>query len=157
MTGKHDLFLQAEEAARIGTDNKIIANNKIYRSTIKICEDGKRIFRDNAAIRYEFTFDRVLELVRNVQTGHGISGLITDAGTGLPLGQVTLQLDRLLDNGTYDPVTSVLSDNDGEYKINGIVDGDYRLTASKTGFADEVGMLEVDGGPVVVDFGLSSE
>lgn len=154
---RHNEFLQAEEAARIGTDDKVNANNKAYRMTMKICEDGKRIFRNNAAIRQEFTFDKVLELVRNVQSGHGIYGLTTDAGTSLPLGQVAMQLDRLLADGTYEPVATVLSTNDGEYKFNGIVKGDYRLTASKEGYVAEASMVKVEGGPVEVSFALSAE
>lgn len=154
---KHDAFLQSEEASRISTDKKIEANNNIYRQTIRICEDGKRIYRQEASVRLEFTFDRVLDLVRNSQTGHGVSGNTTDAATEDVLGQVELTLERLQDDGTYVEEGTLDSDNAGFYKFNGVVDGSYRMTVAKTGYVTLEQMVTVSAGPVVVDFALSSE
>lgn len=153
----HNKFLQAEEAAKVGTDIKITANNKVYKDTMRICEDGKRIFRNNAAIREEFTFDRVLELVRGGVAGHGVSGVVTQASDNAVVGQAKLVLDKLQEDGTYTNVGEMLSANDGTYKFNGVLDGSYRLKAHKLGFVEQEVMVTVAGGPEVVDFELSGE
>jgi hypothetical protein len=153
----HNDFLQSEEASKVGTDAKIMANNLIYREVMRICEDGKRIYRNNAAVREEFTFDRVLDLIRNLQSGHGVLGTTTDVSTGLVLGQVHLLLEELQDDGSYTFVADMMSANDGTYKFNGVVDGSYRLTASKVGFASMESSFTVAGGPEVVDFGMVAE
>jgi hypothetical protein len=45
------------------TDAKIIANNTIYAEGRTMMEDGKRIFRKNAAVRNRFIWKRILELL----------------------------------------------------------------------------------------------
>lgn len=153
---KYEAFLQSLEASKVATDEKVNANNKIYRDTVRVCEDGKRIFRKSAAVREEFTFDVVLALVRSNVVKHGVSGLVTQAVDGSVVGQVDVLLEKLLDDGTYSETGNVLTDNAGMYKFNGIADGDYRLTVSKSGFVTQQRMIVVDGGPVEEDFVLVS-
>lgn len=153
----HGNFLQSEEASKQGTDAKVTANNAIYREVMRICEDGKRIFRNEGAIREQFVFERVLDLVRNLQSGHGVLGTITDVGTGGLVGQAGLLLERLEDDGTYTEVGTMLSTNDGTYKFNGVPNGTYRLRVDKDGYERQEAMLTVNNGPVVVDFALSVE
>jgi hypothetical protein len=64
---KYGEFLQALEATRNMTDAKMVVNNGLHKELTAMFEDGKRIFRHDAAIRLEFTFDRILELI----TGNG--------------------------------------------------------------------------------------
>lgn len=153
----HNEFLQSEEASRVATDKKVDSNNKVYREVMRICEDGKRIFRNNAAVREEFTFDRVLDLVSGSLSGHGVSGVTTDAATGAALGQVLLTLEELLADGTYVLRAELQSANDGSFKFNGVSNGTYRLTAQKAGFLKLEELLTVSDGPVVVDFGLTGD
>ena len=75
---------------------------------------------------------------------------------GTVIGQVELLLEELQDDGTYVAVATELSANDGTYKFNGVVDGSYSLTASKAAYVTQEQSFVVAGGPVVVDFGLSS-
>jgi hypothetical protein len=65
----HVGFLQSEENAKVKTDEKVVANNKLYGELVKMFEDGKKIFRDNAAVRDQFTIETVLELIRGSRTG----------------------------------------------------------------------------------------
>ena len=60
---KYQAFLQAEELTKVLTDEKILADNALHHTHMKMLEDGKKIFRDNAAIREQFTFDRIWTLV----------------------------------------------------------------------------------------------
>lgn len=153
---KYDAFLQCMEQAKVDTDNKIVANNAIYKETMRICEDGKRIFRKEAAIREEFTFEAVLALVRSNKVKHGVSGLVMDGDSEEILGQVLLLLERLEADGTYKKIAETFSSNEGMYKFNGIAKGIYRLTASKVGFVAQAKRVKVEDGPVVVDFGMVS-
>lgn len=78
---KYQAYLQAEEEAKVLTDQKVIANNALYRALMKMFEDGKKIFREEAAIREQFTFDRVLNLV---------SGSTSTASSNIPATVVEL-------------------------------------------------------------------
>ncbi|MBP9151321.1 MAG: carboxypeptidase regulatory-like domain-containing protein [Flavobacteriales bacterium] len=89
---KHQAFLQAEELTKVMTDEKIVANNALYRSLMKMFEDGKKIFREEAAIREQFTFDRVLALVNGGNApSTGVAATVVELGvyvfdseTGIP-------------------------------------------------------------------------
>lgn len=153
---KYDAFLQALEASKLATDKKLSANNAIYREAMRICEDGKRIFRKDAAIREQFTFETVLSLVRANTEKHGISGVVKDSVTGSVIGQADMLLEKLLADGTYALVEAKPTDNAAEYKFL-VKNGTYRLTASKVGYVSKVEIVEVDGGPKIVDFLLDAE
>lgn len=56
-------FKDAQQDSYAQTDAKINANNAIYRDGRLMMEDGKRIFRKNAAVRDRFVWERVVELV----------------------------------------------------------------------------------------------
>lgn len=146
----YDTFLQSLEMSRVDCDKKIDANNDVFGTTMKICEDGKRVFRKNPAVKAEFTFDSVLELVRRKRTEHGLSG-VTKLADDTLIGQVELTLEKLQDDGSYLLEEVKLSDNDGEYKFM-VKDGRYRLTAEKMNYVTVVELVEIDGGPKVVDF-----
>ena len=79
---KYQAFLQAEEDAKVLTDQKVRANNALYRDLMKMFEDGKKIFREEAAIREQFTFDRVLSLVsgRSSTTSSSIPATVVELG-----------------------------------------------------------------------------
>jgi hypothetical protein len=58
-----DDFKSAEQTSIEQTDAKINANNAIYADGRSMMEDGKRIFRKNAAVRNKFVWERILELL----------------------------------------------------------------------------------------------
>ncbi|TNF24252.1 MAG: carboxypeptidase regulatory-like domain-containing protein [Bacteroidetes bacterium] len=134
---KHQEFLQAEEEAKVQTDRKIDANNGLYRALIKMFEDGKRIFRKNAAVREQFTFERVWELVSGSGGGSGtankakLSGQITDANTLTPLFEVAVTLTSA-DSGTV-PITR-LTDADGRFLFDDLAAGGFSFLAEKVGY-----------------------
>ncbi len=56
-------FGLAEEAAVVGTDDKITANNGIYDQVITVCLDGHVIFEGNDTMQGQFSFEKVGKLV----------------------------------------------------------------------------------------------
>ncbi len=77
---KHQAFLQAEEETKVMTDQKIIANNALNKNLMKMFDDGKKLFRDDAAVREQFTFDRVLALVNGGSGGTGVASTVIEVG-----------------------------------------------------------------------------
>lgn len=61
--GLYTDFKDAEQDSKEQTDTKIEANNAIYKEGRKMMEDGKHIFRKNAAVRDRFVWERILELI----------------------------------------------------------------------------------------------
>lgn len=90
---KHQAFLQAEEESKVLTDAKIEANNALYRALMNMFEDGKKVFRNNAAVREQFTFERIWELVDGSGGGSNavpatvieINAYMYDEDTNLPI------------------------------------------------------------------------
>lgn len=90
---KYQAFLQAEEETKVMTDEKILANNALYKDLMKMFEDGKKVSREDAAIREQFTFDRVWALVAGGSTASGsvpatvveLGLYLYDAETNLPI------------------------------------------------------------------------
>jgi len=55
----------------------------------------------------------------------GISGVITDATNGLPLGGVTLELIRGINNTGGELAATVMTADDGSYSVDGLSAGNY--------------------------------
>jgi hypothetical protein len=145
---KHQEFLHAEEDSKVLTDQKINANNALYRSLIKMFDDGKRIFRNNAAVREQFTFDSIWELVSGGGTTPSdeakLGGTITDSDTLQPLAEVSVTLSS---NGESE---TVLTDTDGKYLFSKLTAGDYTILAEKVGYVSAESTLSVSKGETAV-------
>jgi len=98
----------------------------------------------------------VLELVHGGQSGHGVSGKTLQALDPGALPQTKVLLERLLEDGTYVLEDELMSDNDGLFKFNGVVDGKYRLTAEKVGYLSKQVLIVVDNVPVKVELLLEA-
>ncbi len=86
---KYGDFVAAEELTKQMTDAKTEANNALHVSLTAMFEDGKKVFRNNAAVREEFTFERILNMINgggnSTPTTTKLAGVITDAFTLLPI------------------------------------------------------------------------
>lgn len=56
-------FKDAEQDAPEQTDAKLAANNELYKNLMKMFKDGKKIFRNSAAVRERFIFTHLLKLI----------------------------------------------------------------------------------------------
>ena len=149
---KHNEFLQAEETAKVLRDEKVIANNKLYKAGMAMCDDGKKIFRLEPAIREQFTWSVVQGLIKGSQSSHSVKGVITDAVTALPIeGAKVAVLDM---NGVLVEGKELMSEPDGSYKIIGLKNGQYKLQVEADGYDTVEVVFEVDGGAVEVDVAL---
>lgn len=148
---KYDAFLQEEERAMELRDEKIAANNALYAQVMRMCKDGQVIFRLKAALRYQFTFKRVLRLVHGGLRGHGVSGQVRLGADGPVVVQAEVVLERLLMDGSVKRAGAMLTDVNGSFKFNRVRKGRYRAVAEKVDVGRAEVELVVDGGPVVVE------
>lgn len=92
--------------SRTDTQEKTIANNKIHSQLMEMLLDGQLIYEKDEALKKQFIFAHLLFFSKGVGTS-GISGLITDDTTQLPIPDVKItilqkQRDTLsLPNGKY--------------------------------------------------------
>lgn len=148
----HNKFLQAEETAKVERDEKVLSNNACYRTAMKMCEDGKKIFRNQPAIRDQFTWDRVQMLIGFSQKSHTLSGVVTQLVDGTPIANA---LVAVLDTAMNPIEGKEASTNaNGGYKISGLKNGSYVLKVEAAGFTDAEVPFTVADGPVVVDVGM---
>lgn len=59
----YENFMDVRQNAEEETDTKVLANNEIYLAGRKMMDDGKLIFRKNAAVRMRFVWRRIMTLV----------------------------------------------------------------------------------------------
>jgi hypothetical protein len=69
-----------------------------------------------------------------VAFGGGITGVVTDNESGLPIEGATVLIEQTLPNNL---VTNVITDENGEYDFEWET-GNYKMTFSKYGYADQV-------------------
>jgi|GEM_PF-936546 len=123
-------FVQAEELTRTLTDAKLAANNAVYKTLMKMFADGRKYFRFQPSIRYQFTFERVLGMISgtggSVEPSSGMKfwGVVTDMN-GLVLPGVTIRL------GNAEGFIEVVTEANGGYSIP-IDDIDAPLSATMT-------------------------
>ena len=149
---KHAEFLQAEETAKVLRDKKVTANNNLFQAAMAMCEDGKKIFRKDPAVRDQFTWTTVQALIKGTQSSHSVKGVITDAVTALPIEGAkvaVLDMDGVLVEGK-----ELISELDGSYKIIGLKNGQYKLQVEADGYDTVQVVFEVDDGAVEVDVAL---
>ena len=83
-----------------------------------------------------------ISLVKNATTGT-VSGMVTDAATGLPISGVAVTVSG---DGTGSAITSA----DGAYQLSGINPGTLTITASKTGYTALTGTGTLFAGGTLV-------
>lgn len=118
-------FQQSEEDIKINTANKINANNAIYATISEICLDGQQIFRNNQAMKDQFVFNTVLEIVSGTGTT-GFKGYITDSVTGNPIAGAIVSASPNGKSATTDPT--------GYYDIKQMSAGTYNVNITAAGY-----------------------
>lgn len=114
----HKQFLDSEETATIGAEEKIIMNNKIWNDLKKLFRDGQKIFRSEDAIRKQFTYSDIIYLVSGAGTA-GMRGTITDLVSGAPIPNALVTVVETNDSDT--------STAEGKYQISPMAHGIYGI------------------------------
>lgn len=65
-------FLTTLEDTKRMVDEKIVANNTLFSTMMAMFEDAKKIFRDNAALREQFIYERLLAMINPPGGGGGV-------------------------------------------------------------------------------------
>lgn len=149
---KHSEFLHAEETAKVLRDEKVNANNSLFQEAMKMCEDGKKIFRKEAAKRDQFTWTTVQALIKNTQSTHSVKGVVSDADTKDPIeGAKVSALDK---DGNPIEGKEAVTESDGTYKIIGLKNGKYSLRIEAEAYDTVEVPFIIDGKPVELDVEL---
>ncbi len=117
-------FLDSKGIESVGAATKVRANNAIYKSAIAVCKDGQEVFRNDDALAAQFIFEEVLVKIRGGSPS-GISGIVTDHNTNLPLANIEVTVDGLNKTTT--------TDNEGRYEFRPLAAGTYTLTFRQFG------------------------
>lgn len=125
----HQQFLASEEQARLKTQTKQTANNRLYTDLISMLLDGQEIFKDNPALVKQFIFAELLYRISGAGTA-GIRGYITDKNTTFALPNVSVTI--------INTTLNTLSNPEGKYEINQIAAGIYTLKFEKIGYQTQI-------------------
>jgi len=111
---------------RVLTDEKVIANNKLYDWSIKTGKAANVIFYTDAesAIREMFVFSNVLSTVSSSGPAT-LKGRVTDTANN-PISGVDVILETL--------DVEIVTDANGEFNSGNIPSGEYKLKFEKEGF-----------------------
>ena len=127
-------FKNTQENSTIGTEEKVKANNAIYKTAMGICEDGVYIFKNEEAKRNQYIWEKVMDLV----TPPGAAGLRLDVkedGTNLPLTGVNIEIQKA--GGV---ALKLATDAEGKGYFESLEVGIYSGKVQLAGYAD----LEVE-------------
>ena len=119
---------------RVMTDEKTIANNKLYDWTIKTGKAANVIFytEEETAIREKFVFSNVLAAVSSSGPAQ-LKGKVTDVANN-PISGVNVILETL--------DVEIVTDENGDYDSGNIPSGEYKLKFEKDGFVPfELGII----------------
>lgn len=122
---RHQEFLQAEEEATVGADNKVTANNRLHTDLMVMLLDGQEIFKNEEPLYKQFVFADLLYLASGAGTA-GVKGQITDAVTKASLENIKV---------TVQPSgKTTVSGIKGRYEINQLAAGIYTIIFEGEGY-----------------------
>lgn len=141
-------FLDATKDSRVETQEKITANNGIYKNLMSMFLDGQEIFKNNEAVKKRFTFSQVLLIVAGPGAA-GLKGHITDSN-GQPI-TVTATLS-IVETGR-----STQSDENAQYEFNQLSAGNYTLDITAPGYQQQQLLFQIETSTVkTLDITLQS-
>lgn len=118
------IYSKVNMEKEVATSIKLDANNAIYASLMEMLKDGQQIFKDDAIMKRQFTFNYLVSMYR----GEGSASLRGRVMNSLQMpveGAVILSQDE-----KYVATT----DSKGNYRINRIAAGTYTFTISCPGY-----------------------
>jgi hypothetical protein len=118
------IYAKVNMEKQMATNIKVDANNAIYASVIEMLKDGQQIFKDDAIMKRQFTFNYLVSMHRG-EGSASLKGRIVNS-LNMPVeGAVILSQDQ-----KYTATTN----NKGRYRINRIAAGTYTFTVSCPGY-----------------------
>jgi hypothetical protein len=125
-------FKNTRENTREGTQEKVKANNGIFKRVTDVCADGYFIFRDNEAKRNLFVWERVMEVVTPPKAA-GVKFDVKEEGTNFSLSGARAEIQQ---KGGL--VLEVVTGVDGRGVFDGLVPGVYRGRVVLAGYVELV-------------------
>jgi len=101
----YDQFLDFEQDEMEGTDEKVLANNAVYRRLMDMFEDGQLVCEELPAKYDRFVFQKVKDTVTQPSGGGTpatelyVRGLVIDVSTSAPQPNVPVSVTLLLPTG----------------------------------------------------------
>ncbi len=118
-------FLAAEQSSQKKTEVKIEANNACYKECLKMFSVAVDAFENDDENRKLFIFSEILQKVAGAGTP-GVSGIVLDAETSLPLEGVEATIENRKNNDK--------TNAKGRYEMLQIATGVYKLILNKKGY-----------------------
>ena len=132
LPGEVVAFKNTRENTLQGTQEKVKANNGIYKRVMSVCADGYFIFGDNVAKREQFVWERVLALVSAPKSA-GLRFDVKEQGTNYSLADARVVVQK--EGGL---VLEAVTDVEGRGMFNGLVPGVYKGRVVLAGFEELV-------------------
>jgi hypothetical protein len=121
---KLSAYESAKEAIPVATELKVAALNKVFQRLMPMLLDGQEIFKNQEAIRQQFTYSVILSRVSGPGLA-GIRGTITDKTTNDPIRNARIAFQ--------DTDYLAITDENGEYELL-CPSGKYTAVFSADGF-----------------------
>ena len=118
-------FLEAEEEARVMAQEKIDANNTLYKNMMSMLLDGQEIFRHDEARLAKFVLSDLLTLV-SAPGAASMHGIVFDNSSQAPVAGAEL---KLIETGDV-----TIADADGLYNFPVLRSGNYTVKINAHGY-----------------------
>ena len=118
------IYFKANMEKEVATSIKVGANNAIFASVMEMLKDGQQIFRDDATMKRQFTFNYLVKMHRGDGSA-SLKGYIVNSLNQPVAGAVILSQDQKYTGAT---------DEKGYYRISHIAGGTYAFTITCPGY-----------------------
>jgi len=118
-------FANAGMQKEAATSTKIDANNVIYASVIEMLKDGQQVFKEDEAIKKQFTFNYLVSLYQ-AEGSASLKGYVLN-NLGLPVQGASIV--------SVDQKYKATSNAKGRYRIGRMAEGTYTFTVTCPGYS----------------------
>ncbi len=130
------LFAQVDMEKEMATILKVDANNTVYAGAIEMLKDGQQIFKDDAAVKKQFTFSYLVSLYQGDGSAN-LKGYIVNT-LNQPIEGVVVQ--------TQDMKYTATTNDKGYYRISRIAEGTYIFNVTCPGYSPLVQVITFAAG-----------
>ncbi|KAJ1604384.1 hypothetical protein OJ253_3705 [Cryptosporidium canis] len=118
-------FINASLDSELQTQTKINANNTVFKDLTSMLKDGQRIFKNDEALKNNFTFDQLLSDIAGGGQA-GLKGTVTAEITSEPIEGVIVKIIGTDKQANTDAL--------GKYHITQVAASTYDIEHSKIGY-----------------------
>ena len=119
--GRVDELLKMRGQMKLAAQTRVVANNRVFEVGMRICGDGKVVFKRNEAKRKRFVWEAVMEIVTPAGAS-GLKGWVKRSGSFEPVALAEIRMQH-----EEEPLVVKMTDEKGNFVMKQLKRGVYKV------------------------------